>query len=105
MEFVDNDPENPHINYFRNPVSGVSQLEKLMNTVEGKLKNIVDPVLVIQGKNDPVVNPASGRDIYKKVGSRKKKYNAINADHHGILRGEEAGEVTTKVLDFLNDAF
>jgi len=76
-----------------------------MNVVENKLKNIVDPVLVIQGKDDPVVNPASGRDIYQKAGSRIKKYEAIKAEHHGILRGEEAGEVQTTVLEFLNDTF
>jgi esterase/lipase len=105
MEFVNNDPENPHINYFRNPVSGVSQLERLMNVVENRLKNIVDPVLVIQGKDDPVVNPASGRDIYQKTGSRKKRFSPINADHHGILRGEEAEEVQSNVLEFLNDTF
>ena len=34
MEFVENNPENPHINYFRNPVCGVSELGLLMESVE-----------------------------------------------------------------------
>jgi len=105
MEFVVNDPENPHINYLRNPVSGVGQLEKLMNVVEDRLKNITDPLLVIQGSDDPVVNPASGKDIYKKAGAAKKKIFTVKSERHGILRGKEAEEVNAKVLEFLQDVF
>ena len=105
LEFVENDPENPQINYTRNPVYGVYQLEQLMDAVGKRLKSIIDPVLVIQGKDDPVVNPASGRDIYKKVGARKKKIVTIKAGRHGILRGKEAEEVNGQVLAFLDDVF
>jgi esterase/lipase len=103
MEFIANEPENPHINYLRNPVSGVNELEKLMNLVEERLKYIKDPTLVIQGTEDPVVNPVSGRKIYKKLSIRKKKLVRIDADHHGILRGKEAAQVNAKVLEFLKD--
>ncbi len=105
MEFVVNDPENPHINYIRNPVSGVGQLEKLMNVVEDRLKNITDPLLVIQGSDDPVVNSASGKDIYKKTGAAKKKIFTVKSERHGILRGKEAEEVNAKVLEFLQEVF
>ncbi len=103
MEFVANEPENPHINYLRNPVSGVNELEKLMNLVEKRIKYIKDPTLVIQGSEDPVVNPVSGREIYEKIGARNKKFVSIEAKHHGILRGKEAEQVNTKVLEFLKD--
>ncbi len=56
-EFIDNHPENPQINYRRNPVAGVHQLEKLMEQLAGKLGQIDKPVLVVQSRNDPVVNP------------------------------------------------
>lgn len=105
MEFVANDPQNRHINYFRNPVSGVSQLEKLMHVVEKRLKDISDPVLVVQATEDPVVNPESGREIYDKIGSGKKSFVSIQAAHHGILWKEEAEEVQRKVLDFLDGLY
>jgi len=105
MEFVENDPDNPHINYLRNPVYGVYQLEKLMQIVEEKLENISEPVLVLQGSNDPVVNPVSGREIYKKVKAKKKIFAEIKADRHGILRGVQAEKVNAKVLDFLDGVF
>ncbi|HDQ04773.1 MAG TPA: alpha/beta fold hydrolase [Deltaproteobacteria bacterium] len=105
MEFVENNPENPQINYFRNPVYGVYQLEQLMGAVESRLKNISDPALVIQGSNDPVVNPASGKEIYEKIGTQKKMFVRIDADRHGILRGKEAKKVNAEVLDFLRSVF
>ena len=105
MEYVDNDPENPQINYLRNPVHGVYELEKLMKQVLERLGYIMEPVLVIQGSDDPVVNPVSGREIFEKLGSTKKKLIQINADHHGILRGKEADMVKETILTFLKDTF
>ena len=72
MEFVTNNPENQHINYFRNPIRGVRELGKLMDIVEDRLKDIDIPVLVIQGSHDPVVNPESGLEIFDKIGTNKK---------------------------------
>ncbi len=105
MEFIANDPENPDINYLRNPVSGVNELEKLMNTLEDRLKYIKDPTLIIQGSEDPVVNPVSGREILEKLGAPKKELIRIEANHHGILRGKEAEQVNAKVLEFLKSVF
>ncbi len=105
MEFIANDPENPQINYLRNPVSGVNELEKLMNLAEDRLKYIKDPTLVIQGSEDPVVNPVSGREILEKLGTPKKELIRIDAKHHGILRGKEAEQVNAKVLEFLRNIF
>lgn len=101
MEFVVNDPENPHINYSRNPVHGVYELEKLMKYVKRRLKDVKEPTLVIQGSADPVVNPVSGVEIFTGLGAANKHLLSINADHHGILRGREADEVKKNVLIFL----
>ncbi len=101
MEFVVNEPENPHINYHRNPVHGVYELDRLMKYVKLRLPDVKGPVLVIQGSADPVVNPESGMDIYSRLGSADKQLVQISADHHGILRGQESDEVNQKVLLFL----
>jgi esterase/lipase len=105
MEFVSNDPENPTINYSRNPVRGVYELEKLMKVVKGRLADIKEPTLVMQGSDDPVVNPVSGLEIFSKLGSERKELVQITADHHGILRGKESDQVKTKVLEFLKGVF
>ncbi|MFO7569874.1 MAG: alpha/beta hydrolase [Smithellaceae bacterium] len=103
MEYVANDPENPHINYARNPVHGVYELERLMKHVKSRLPDVKGQVLVIQGSADPVVNPVSGEDIYSRLGSPNKQLVQISADHHGILRGAESDEVKERVLAFLKN--
>jgi esterase/lipase/1-acyl-sn-glycerol-3-phosphate acyltransferase len=103
MEFVTNDPENRHINYFRNPVRGVAQLEKLMGEVEKALPRLEIPALVVQGSNDPVVNPVSGPEIFEKIGTRKKELCRLYADRHGIINGEGRERVFERVDRFLHD--
>ena len=102
MEFVTNSPENPHINYFRNPIYGVYQLEQLMNVVEERLKHLEIPALVIQGANDPIVDPSSGRDIIEKMESKDKELYEVPTERHGIVRGKESKEVFEKLGLFLN---
>jgi len=103
LEFIKNDPENRQINYLRNPVRGSYELEKLMKMVNNHLKNVTDPALIIQASDDPVVDPVSSREIFNKIGSSNKQFFMVNANHHGILRGREAEEVCTKVLEFLRN--
>ncbi len=101
MEFVENRPENPHINYTRNPVSGVREIERLMDDLETRLGGIEIPALVVQSNNDPVVDPRGSEKIFKKIGSRDKKYVLFSMNRHGILLGEDSEKVYQVVGDFL----
>ncbi|MBP7734534.1 MAG: alpha/beta hydrolase [Spirochaetes bacterium] len=105
MDFVTNTPENPHINYFRNPVAGVSELGRLMKVVEERLPLVRDPALIIQGSDDPVVNPVSGLEIFDRLGTERKQLIRIFAKRHGIVRGRESEEVKARVLEFLGKVF
>jgi len=102
-EFVENEPENPHINYFRNPVSGVLELERLMETVDEKLPDIQMPALVVQSLGDPVVKPSGSRRAFKRIGSENKSYILFNFDRHGILLGEGAEKVHKAIGDFIEN--
>jgi esterase/lipase/1-acyl-sn-glycerol-3-phosphate acyltransferase len=101
MEFVENQPENPHINYFRNPVSGVLELERLMDAVDDKLSDIQMPALVVQSLGDPVVKPSGSRRTFNHIGSEDKAYILFNFDRHGILLGKDAGKVHKAIGDFI----
>lgn len=105
MEFVSNVPENQHINYFRNPVSGVNELGKLMKVVEERLGFVADPALIIQGSDDPVVDPVSGLEIFGRIGTEQKQLIRIYARHHGIIRDGGSDEVKARVLEFVKKIF
>jgi esterase/lipase len=102
MEFVENNPENPHINYLRNPISGVRELVRLMDAVEPKLADIKVPVLVVQSQGDPVVNPKGSKRIFELLGSKDKEYTLFSFNRHGILLGKGAKRVHKAVWDFID---
>ena len=100
-KFMQNDADNPHINYLRCPVSAFVQVKKLMKKVRKSLPSISIPALVIQSKNDPKVAPESGLAIFKLLGTDKKHFSWIDYNMHGIVRGEIALEVFKEVESFL----
>jgi esterase/lipase len=101
MVFFENNPENPHINYFRNPVSGVREIERLMESLEPRLPGLKIPALVVQSQRDPTVDPRGSKRIYDLLGSQEKRYILFNFDRHGILLGEGAHKVHKAVGNFI----
>jgi esterase/lipase len=102
MEFVENRPENPHINYTRNPVAGVREIERLMDDVEPRLEKIAAPALILQASEDPIVDPRGARKIFDRLGSQDKQYLLFSFNRHGILLGEDCGRVYQAISDFLD---
>jgi esterase/lipase len=102
MEFVENRPEHPHINYSRNPVSGVREIERLMDDLEPRLEKIAVPALILQASEDPVVDPRGSRKIFERLGSKDKQYVLFSFNRHGILLGEGCDRVYRAIGDFLD---
>jgi esterase/lipase/1-acyl-sn-glycerol-3-phosphate acyltransferase len=100
-EFVENKPENPHINYSRNPISGVVELDQLMDDLEPRLADLNVPALVVQSRGDPVVDPKGSRKIFELIGTSEKEYLLFNFDRHGILLGEGAQKVHRAIGEFI----
>ena len=101
MEFVDNHSENPHINYARNPVAGVREIERLMDDLEPRLSQITVPCLLLQASGDPVVDPKGSRKIFDRLGSVDKQFILLNFKRHGILVGDDTATVYRAISDFL----
>jgi esterase/lipase/1-acyl-sn-glycerol-3-phosphate acyltransferase len=99
--FVENKPENPHINYLRNPVSGIHELEQLMDKVKDRLGNVRVPAVVIQGRADPVVSTKGAVQVFNLLGSDSKELFLLDFHRHGILLGEGAEAVYGHVLSFI----
>jgi esterase/lipase len=103
MEYVENNPEHPDINYHRNPISGVRELERLMDYLEPKLSSVKIPALVVQSKEDPVVHPKGSERIFHLLGSEDKQYLLFNFNRHGILLGEGSQRVHQAVANFVQN--
>jgi esterase/lipase/1-acyl-sn-glycerol-3-phosphate acyltransferase len=101
VEYIDLDPENPDINYSRIYVSTLAQLRKLMAETRKGLKHIHVPLLVIQGGNDPVVNPAGAKVIMESVSSKNRELYMPPRDRHVIITGEGSEEIYQKIGAFM----
>lgn len=101
FEFVDDAPENPDINYGRNYIKAVNELEKLMAICEGNLQNVIVPALIIQADSDPVVDSQSGKTIYKKIHSAQKFLAEPNFSNHVIINSEGKEEIFEMIREFL----
>jgi esterase/lipase len=99
--FVPNEPENPDINYRRNPISGLTELMEMMERVADCLKNCQLPVLIIQGADDPVVHPKGSELLYQELGSEDKEYAVFPANRHVIIRGEGSERIFSRILLFI----
>jgi esterase/lipase len=101
--FIPNDPENPDINYSRNPVGGISELMELMDRVSERLEEVTIPTLVIQGSEDPVVHPEGTEELYQKLGTSDKELTIFPEARHVIIRGEGSQRVFARVWEFIRD--
>jgi len=99
--YFKNSPENPHINYLRNPALGVIELEKLMDEVKNLLPEVLVPSLVIQGHLDPVVNSKGAFTAYELIGSDDKEFSMFNFNRHGIINGEGSELIFESVARFI----
>ncbi len=101
-EWIDNShTEQPKINYLKHPLSSVAQMEKLMTKVNKSLKDITDPILIIQGDNDPVVKHESAKLIYDGISSKDKKSLILPSEKHSVLANEGCTEVFEAVSAFI----
>ena len=102
MEWIDNShSEQPEVNYPKHPLASVAQMELLMTKVEDNLHNITEPILIIQGDNDPIVKGESGKLIYDGISSKDKKLLILPRDKHSILADEGSDEVFEAVVGFI----
>lgn len=101
MEFVANHPENPDINYKRNPVRGVRELSRLMDGLEDRLAQIAAPTLVVQSLGDPVVDYRGTWRLFEGLGTADKEFFLLHFNRHGILLGQGAERVHRVVTEFV----
>ncbi len=101
-EYIENAPENKHINYTSNPISGVAELKAAMAAMETELANISAPTLVVMGSDDPTVHPDSGKAVFDRIGTPLKELSIVCRDRHGIINGPGAEDIFERVGRFLS---
>lgn len=102
-EWIENSSEITDINYPRHPLSSVAELEKLMNKTRKLLSQVDDPVLIVQGDHDPVVNLQSANMIYDGISTSKKELMLVPFAYHNVLTGssEDNLKLFRNIYDYI----
>lgn len=102
MAFQPRDSEHPHINYRNVPIRGLYELRRMVDELEERLADVQCPVTLIQGSDDPIVEPESAELIYKRLGTSQKNLLTVPSTRHGILY-EDIGDTQQTIVSFLAD--
>ena len=89
------------MSYTRNPVLGVTEVGRLLHTLQPKLEKILHPALILQASDNPVVDQRGSRQFFDKLGSKKKYYCQIESAQHIIINGEGADRVHLMIENFI----
>ena len=100
-EYVENLAENPNINYDKHYIDSISELNLLMKKTKKNLEKIRKPILIIQAKNDPVVNPISAYEIFNEIKSTNKTIKMIDSSKHVIVTQEDTQELFDLIYGFI----
>lgn len=100
-QFLRFEADNPHINYERNPVSGIREVGNLLEELRGRLGEISAPVLLMHGDRDPVVKPRSSRGLFERLKAREKEYSLVGADQHILVQEPVADMVFQRLAIFI----
>lgn len=100
-DYIDNNAENPDINYDKYYVESISQLNLLMSNTKKSLNDITTPTLILQAKDDPVVNPSSAYEIYNNISSEDKQIQILEGNNHVIVKGDNTKELYESILKFI----
>ncbi len=100
-EYVENFSENPEINYDKHYIDSIEQLSLLMKKIRKSLHKIQKPILIIQAKNDPIVNPTSAYEIFEEIKSTDKTIKLIDSSNHVIVTQKDTKELFGFIYDFI----
>ena len=100
-EYLDFSHGNSLVNYAENPVDGIRQLGEYLDSITKVYEKISQPVFIIQGDGNPVVDPGGSRIVYGRVGSSDKEFCLLSLNEHVLIDGESASKVVEKIVSFV----
>jgi carboxylesterase len=90
--------------YRVNPLRAVMELVRLGQEVRRELPKIIQPILIMQGRNDKTVSEDVGEIILDGVLSEVAEQHWWERSGHVILLENELWEITAVTLNFIQKA-
>ena len=93
-----------HIHYEEIAVRVFKELQHIINYISaaGFIEGITTPACIAQAKDDTVADPNSCRELYARIGSRKKELYNPDTGGHNLCFGEERFPLFEHIIRFIN---
>jgi carboxylesterase len=89
--------EQPHYSSVF-PVRTIGEWVMLAQETKKKLKYVDEPVLILQSRKDPRVNPKSSAYVYAQVNSKQKQLHYVDDEKHVLIRGKGSEDINKKLF-------
>lgn len=83
------------------PMRSIKQFRRMVQIGKAALPRVSQPLCILQGKRDDVVEPRGATYVYQNVASAEKEIHWLPASKHGICVGPEQREAVQIVADFI----
>ena len=102
VQFYDNNPTTPDINYRSVSIHALNELRSTMITANKALPSVSIPTCIIQGTGDETVKPESAQKIFDGIQTPEnhKQLHWIETDQHGII-ADNVGATQKIIEDFI----
>ena len=82
------------------PLPTLSELNRLMNRVKGRLEKVSAPTLILQATNDDMTGPRNAQFVYDKIASVQKQIVLLDDCYHVITVDRQRQAVVTHLKEF-----
>lgn len=79
------------------------EIREVIQYTKDRLEDVYEPVLVVQSKHDPVINPESGNIIFDNISSDDKNLMWLEKSGHVPTIDVEKQELFERLLAFINE--
>lgn len=93
------------VGYDQTPLSSLSSLLELIQSMETDLPHITCPSLVLQSRREHTVRPESASFIFERIAARRKELFWLEKSGHVVTVDIERETVFEKVISFLSTTF
>ncbi len=90
--------------YQRRPLKGISQINRLLKQLNGKLESIITPTLILTSTGDATIAKGTASKIYQQLGSNEKQFHCYGNEVPHVLTTTEnprQQDVLQRCISFL----
>jgi carboxylesterase len=89
------------VSYEKIPVSGLIQAAKLLKELRKRIKQVNQPILVIQAKNDRIINRRGRKQVFNAISSEDKTSMELQGGGHIIMSDKDCEQAFDKITKWL----